>query len=82
MRVNLLTLEIMDERTEFSKTMVRRIVVFIAEHKEEQIKAQICSVLAGYVWDMENPYVSDHSNSLKRLARLVDVEGKLKEQNA
>jgi hypothetical protein len=40
----------------------------------------ICSVLAGYVWDMNNPYVSDHASSLKRLARLVDVEEKLNEQ--
>ena len=56
--------------------------IFFAKTPDPEIKKKICSVLAGYVWDMSNPYVSDHSNALKRLARLVDVEGKLKEQNA
>ena len=35
LRVNLLTLEVMDDDTEFSKSMVQRIVTYIAEHKEE-----------------------------------------------
>ena len=48
--------------------------IFFAEHPDEQIKRQICSVLAGYVWDTDNPYVSNHENSLKRLARLIKLE--------
>ena len=36
--VNLLTLEIMDDSTDFSKTMVRKIVTYIAEHKEELLE--------------------------------------------
>jgi hypothetical protein len=35
---HLLTLEIMDENTAFSKAMVRRIVTYIAEHKEELLE--------------------------------------------
>ncbi len=38
LRVNLLTLEVMDESTEFSKAMVRKIVTYIAEHKEELLE--------------------------------------------
>ena len=53
--------------------------IFFAKNQVPEIKNQICSVLAGYVWDMTNPYVNDHAGSLKRLARLVEVEGKLKE---
>jgi len=54
--------------------------IFFAKKPDLEIKNMICSVLAGYVWDMKNPYVSDHASSLKRLARLVDVEEKLNEQ--
>jgi flavin-dependent dehydrogenase len=54
--------------------------IFFAKKPDLKIKKMICSVLAGYVWDMNNPYVSDHATALKRLARLVDVEGKLNEQ--
>ena len=38
LRVNLLTLEVMDDSTDFSKAMVRRIVIYIAEHKEELLE--------------------------------------------
>jgi len=38
LRVNLLTLEVMDASTEFSKSMVRKIVTYIAEHKEELLE--------------------------------------------
>jgi hypothetical protein len=34
-------------------------------------------VLAGYVWDQTNPFVKDHEGSLKRLARLIDVQERL-----
>ncbi|MGZ5134329.1 MAG: NAD(P)/FAD-dependent oxidoreductase [Flavitalea sp.] len=54
--------------------------IFFAKKPDLEIKNKICSVLAGYVWDMNNPYVSDHLTSLKRLSRLVDVEEKLNEQ--
>lgn len=38
LRVNLLTLEVMDDTTDFSKAMVRKIVTYIAEHKEELLE--------------------------------------------
>ena len=54
--------------------------IFFNQKPDQEIKNKICSVLAGYVWDMKNPYVKDHASALKRLARLVDVEEKLNEQ--
>ncbi len=48
--------------------------IFFAERQEQDIKRQICSVLAGYVWDTENPYVKNHKTALKRLARLIKLD--------
>ena len=45
----------------------------------EEVIRQICSVLAGYVWDETNPYVKNHSTYLKRMARLIAVGKKLKD---
>lgn len=44
--------------------------VIFHHHKPEEIKAQICSILAGYAWDRDNPYVRD---SRRRLGVLVRV---------
>jgi len=45
--------------------------VFYAPKPDPEVKKQICSVLAGYVWDETNPCVKEHSTILKRLARMV-----------
>ena len=52
--------------------------IFFAREQDPEIRKQICSVLAGYVWDQTNPYVSDHERSIERLARLVDAHERLK----
>jgi flavin-dependent dehydrogenase len=51
--------------------------IFFAREPDAEIKKQICSVLAGYVWDQNNPYVRDHEKSLRRLAKLIDVRERL-----
>ncbi len=48
--------------------------IFFAERQIPEIKNQICSVLAGYVWDMSNPYVREHAKSLHKLSRIIDLE--------
>lgn len=53
--------------------------IFFAPDPDPLVKRQICSVLAGYVWDQTNPYVRDHAGALKRLAKLVDVQQRLNE---
>jgi flavin-dependent dehydrogenase len=51
--------------------------IFFAKKQDAEIKKQICSVLAGYVWDQNNPYVKDHERSVKRLAKLIDINERL-----
>jgi len=51
--------------------------IFFSKNPDPDIKRQICSVLAGYVWDQTNPYVKDHAGSLKRLVKLIDVRERL-----
>ena len=53
--------------------------IFFAEERNQEVIQQICSVLAGYVWDLDNPYVKNHSTYLKRMARLIAVGKKLKD---
>ena len=53
--------------------------IFFADKPNLKIKNMICSVLAGYVWDLDNPYVKDHSTALTKLARLITLEKRLKE---
>lgn len=48
--------------------------IFFAEKQNHEIKKKICSVLAGYVWDLNNPFVSEHDTILKRLARTIELE--------
>lgn len=48
--------------------------IFFAKNKSEQFKEQICSVLAGYVWDLSNPFVKNHEKSVRTLARYLDNE--------
>lgn len=53
--------------------------IFFAKERNEEVIRQICSVLAGYVWDLENPYVKNHATYLKRMVRLINVGQKLKD---
>jgi flavin-dependent dehydrogenase len=46
--------------------------IFFAENRDEAIMRQICSVLAGYVWDETNPFVKHHEKNVRTLARFVD----------
>ena len=47
--------------------------IFFADNQDPKIKSMICSVLAGYVWDTNNPYVKDHKTALQKLARLIEM---------
>jgi len=45
--------------------------IFFSENKTEEIKKQICSVLAGYVWDLSNPFVRKNGQAIKSLAGVL-----------
>ncbi len=44
-------------------------------HKPENpdIKEKICSILAGYVWDQTNPFITKHNRLVKSVAHLIDM---------
>lgn len=44
--------------------------IIFAEEKREPIQQMICSVLAGYAWDMDNPYVAQPERRLTALAEI------------
>lgn len=51
--------------------------VFFADDPDVKIKSMICSVLAGYVWDTNNPYVKDHSEAITKLAKMIRLRDTL-----
>lgn len=48
--------------------------IFFFEHPDLEIKKQICSVLAGYVWDKTNPFVKKHERAVRNLHELILME--------
>lgn len=55
--------------------------VFFAENPDQEIMAQICSVLAGYVWDESNPFVKNHEKNIQALARYIDQKNAIPDLN-
>lgn len=47
--------------------------IFFAKDQDPEIKKMICSVLAGYVWDTDNPYVKNHDTALHKLAKNIKL---------
>ena len=45
--------------------------LFFHQPENPDIKRKICSVLAGYVWDEENPFVRKHKNIIADMAYFV-----------
>lgn len=52
--------------------------VFFTDEINPTIKNQICSLLAGYVWDTNNPVVKRHDKILGLLAKVIDINAKEK----
>jgi flavin-dependent dehydrogenase len=83
-----------DWEVEFTEYMKRGIAVFTTYVKEwytgnlqtlffhqpenPEVKEKICSVLAGYVWNEENPFVKKHDHVIQNMAYLLNMQ---KEQN-
>jgi len=47
--------------------------VFFAKKIDPKVKKMICSALAGYVWDTENPFVSNHARKLSQILRIIEA---------
>lgn len=48
--------------------------IFFAENRNPEIMSQICSVLAGYVWDDNNPFVKNHEKNVRTLSRYLTTQ--------
>lgn len=46
--------------------------LFYHQPENPDVKRKICAVLAGYVWNKDNPFVSKHHNIIKNMAYLID----------
>jgi len=47
--------------------------IFFSDNQDPEIKKQICSVLAGYVWDLNNPFVKKHEQAVKSLHKVIKI---------
>jgi len=56
--------------------------IFFAENPDLEVKRQICSVLAGYVWDQNNPFVREHDVALDRTVRIIRYQNKVAKLNS
>lgn len=50
--------------------------VFFEGDDNPEIKKQICAVLAGYVWDKTNPFVTKHDRLIATVAHVIRLESK------
>jgi len=48
--------------------------IFFSAAHHPRTRAQICSVLAGYVWDRKNPLVAHHARRVDQLGKIVRGE--------
>jgi len=51
--------------------------IFFAENPDMEIRSQICSVLAGYVWDESNPFVAKHEKNVRTLSNFLAAKKSL-----
>jgi flavin-dependent dehydrogenase len=47
--------------------------IFFADNPADNLKQQICSVLAGYVWDENNPCAQQHERAVDNLAAVCSL---------
>lgn len=45
--------------------------LFYHQPENPDVKRKTCAVLAGYVWNKENPFVAKHHNIIKNMAYLI-----------
>jgi len=48
--------------------------LFFHEPANQEVKRQICAVLAGYVWDESNPFVRKHNKVVKNMAYTLEMQ--------
>lgn len=51
--------------------------IFFSKNEKTRFKNNICSVLAGYVWDKNNPFVKKHKSAVPNLAKVIKINNSL-----
>lgn len=54
--------------------------LFYHQPENPEVKQKICAVLAGYVWNKENPFVRNHDKVIHNMINLIDVENQKKSE--
>jgi len=47
--------------------------LFFHQPENPDVKQKICAVLAGYVWNKENPFVNKHNSVIRNMAYLINM---------
>ena len=47
--------------------------LFFHRPENPDVKKKICAVLAGYVWNKENPFVKKHDRAVKNMAYMLEM---------
>ncbi len=50
--------------------------IFFSKNQPQTIRNQICSILAGYVWDLSNPCVKERERALTNIALACQIQAK------
>ena len=48
--------------------------IIFSDHHNPRVRSMICSILAGYAWDAENPYVDQPERRLSALAEVCRLQ--------
>jgi flavin-dependent dehydrogenase len=49
--------------------------IFFSKNQSAEMRRQICSILAGYVWDETNPCVNRYQTILDTLCKVIEIQG-------
>lgn len=52
--------------------------LFFHQPENKDVKDRICAILAGYVWNEENNFVTKHHNIVKNMAHLIALQNETK----
>lgn len=72
-------MQVMETGVDVFRTFVNRwydgtlFKIFFSENRSQDMLNQICSVLAGYVWDKSNPFVKNAEKMVGTLARYIEA---------
>ena len=55
--------------------------LFFHRPENPDVKKKICAVLAGYVWNKQNPFVKKHDRVIKNMAYMLEMGQSMDEFN-